>query len=357
MPENYITNLMSNIITLKGIKEYGNIIFDLHCKRAIDKLGDDLKQLIKDPELRAKDILSNAEMYISSAYSLDDKKNVNHISKDINIAIQESLNPTFGIRTGINALDNKIMGLKNSCLYIIAARPGMGKTALGLTIALNTALSGKNVLFMSLEMPLIQLQQRILLRVKEYDKLNNLPLYIDDSAGLTISDITAKARSHKRKHKLDVLFIDYLGLIASENKSMNKVHQIEEITTRLKLLSKELNIPVILLSQLSRSVEMRDNKIPMLSDLRDSGSIEQDADVVAFIYREYYYKKNEFGANDKKKNSIFKENNKNLETSIDADIEAIKDDADIIIAKNRHGSSGNIKVKFLADKQWFTNND
>ena len=229
----------------------------------------------------------------------------------------------------------------------------MGKTALGITLALNSAFSNYKALFVTLEMPLIQLQERVLKRVTDVEQLTKLHLWIDDCSGASITDLITKARRYKRKHGLDILLIDYLGLISPDDKNMNKVHQIEDITTRCKMLAKELNIPVILLCQLSRAVELRDDKRPMLSDLRDSGSIEQDADLVAFIYREYYYAMNSFGANDKKSKYSKTEKGKNTESAQMADLEAIKDEADIIIAKNRHGDAGTIKLRFLADQQYF----
>ena len=352
LPDNYISDLINGILGTSQTKQYAELIYDYHCKRAIEKLGDNLKNLANDKEIKAKNIIADTEKFINNVYDIKDDT-INHISHNIDKAINEIKNPTFGIRTGISALDKKTKGFKGSNLYIIAARPGMGKTALGITLALNSAFSNHKALFVTLEMPLIQLQERVLKRVTDIEQLTKLPLWIDDCSGASITDLITKARRYKRKNGLDILFIDYLGLISPDDKSMNKVHQIEDITTRCKMLAKELNIPVILLCQLSRAVELRDDKRPMLSDLRDSGSIEQDADLVAFIYREYYYAMNAFGANDKKNKYNKTEKNKNTESAQLADLEAIKDEADIIIAKNRHGDAGTIKLRFLADQQYF----
>lgn len=349
LPEGYIRDLLDCVISTRAISGYADLIYNLHIRRAIDHLGDNLSELSKteDAELTTKQIIAQAEKFIFSSTEENSKDNIKHISHNINEAIEEINNPTMGILSGIDCLDKSIRGFKGGCLYIIAGRPGMGKTAYGLTLAVNTAIKGHNALFFSLEMPHNQLIQRIVKRIPNVERISKLPFCVDDSSGLTISDICSKARRHKRKNGLDILFIDYLGLITSEDKRLNKVHQIEEITTRMKGLAKELGIPVVLFSQLSRAVEQRENKRPMLSDLRDSGSIEQDADVVMLLYREYYY----YTQNEANSKNIYSSKKEPEKTYMQ--IEAMKEEAEIIIAKNRHGITEKLMVKFHADMQYF----
>jgi replicative DNA helicase len=268
-----------------------------------------------------------------------------------------------GIATGIAALDKRLGGLRDSELIITAGRPGMGKTAFALTLAVSAAKSGNKVKFISLEMSEEQLVQRLYaqftgISVQEQLKpgaplsmfrrladagnaLDDLPITIDASDTQTIASIRAEARRDKRRNGLDLLIIDYLGLIQPTDPKAQKVHQIEQITTGLKRLSKELSIPVVLLAQLNRGVESRDDKRPGLADLRDSGSIEQDADVVLLLYRaEYYLAKeepedpNKFADWDRRRN-------------------AARGRADIITAKYRQGEVGTDTVRFDGVRQMF----
>src|SRR6201999_1993622 len=236
-----------------------------------------------------------------------------------------------GISTGLRDLDSKMGGLQRSDLIIVAGRPGMGKTAFATNIAYNIAeahqaevqadgtmksVNGGIVGFFSCEMSAEQLATRILAeqtsiassmirrggiterdfeKIRDYSiKLQSLPLYVDETGGLSISQLTARARRLKRQKGLDVIVVDYIQLLQGSGKkgNDNRVQEVTEITTSLKALAKELNVPIIALSQLSRQVESRDDKRPQLSDLRESGSIEQDADVVMFVFREEYYLKN-----------------------------------------------------------------
>jgi replicative DNA helicase len=290
-----------------------------------------------------------------------------HISDCTRKTIEALKNPQAGIGTGIPKLDAVLRGLKPGELYIVAGRPGMGKTTMGLTLALNVAISRRKVLFNSLEMPQEQLTQRLLSRLSgecvhsgepyNADKvdeakrtLDPLPLYVDDKAGLTVTDIVTRARRHKRKRGLDVLLIDYLQIIASEDKRPNMVHQLAEITGALKRLAKDLKIPVVLLSQLSRAVEDRDNRRPVLRDLRDSGAIEQDADVVMLLYREEYYQSEAHAA--AKPSTGFK-GSKEKQAAQLADFEALKGKAEVIIAKYRQGRMCTVHLGFDGERQWF----
>ena len=251
-----------------------------------------------------------------------------------------------GVRSGFRDLDKITSGFQKGDLIILAARPAMGKTAFALNIAHNAAYKSKEpVAIFSLEMPAEQLVQRIIcsmgsiegasMRTGEVLKTNankyyaaaervsKCNLYIDDSPGIKINDIVAKSRKLKSEHGLKMIVIDYLQLITSSSKNReNRQQEVSEISRTLKALARELEVPVISLSQLSRSVEQRPNKRPMMSDLRESGAIEQDADIVSFIYREDYYKNNE--------------DNKTEETGL----------TEIIIAKHRNGATGEVNLAF-----------
>ena len=266
---------------------------------------------------------------------------------------------TKPIPTGISDLDRTMTGLNRSDLILLAARPGMGKTSFALNIAKNVALnSKKNVAFFSLEMTKEQLASRLLsmqalvsgttirtgkLTDEEWqrlisagDVLTHAPIWLDDTPGITIPEMKAKVR---RRKNIDVVFIDYLQLMSSPNRrNDSRVQEISEITRNLKILAKELSIPVICLSQLSRKSEERQDHRPMLSDLRESGSIEQDSDIVMFLYREGYYKKD---GDEDDMNAV----------SVD------QDSAECIIAKNRHGATTSVKLHWKGEFMLFTAED
>ena len=259
-----------------------------------------------------------------------------------------------GIKTGWKDLDNKTAGLQRSDLFILAARPAMGKTTFVLNLAQNVAVQEKQaVLFFSLEMSKDQLVDRMLSAQSGVDawnirtgnlsdddferlgasmgELSEAPIYIDDTPGITVMEMRTKARREAQKHPLGLIIIDYLQLMSGSRAGgeFNRVQEVSEISRGLKLIAREMNVPVIALSQLSRSVESRSPQIPQLSDLRESGSIEQDADLVAFLYREDYY---------------------NPET----DRQHI---ADLIIAKHRNGPTGRIEFYFHPEKLKFVSLD
>lgn len=270
-------------------------------------------------------------------------------------------------KTGYSALDDLIQGLYPGRLYVLAARPGMGKTALGVNIAENVAAQG-DVLFFSMEMPSSELQMRLAARhtgisVQKQAKgqltdeefrrlsLSRPPrsFHIYERAGVDINHIVMQARRFARQKNPALIVIDYLGLITGDNR-MQKVHQIEVITTRLKTLAKELNIPIILLSQLSRALEQREDKRPMLSDLRDSGAIEQDADVVMFIYRPEYYADREEPK--RKAGESFDAFNQRL-NDFHSQADANRGKAQIIVAKNRQGVCDTAVLNFDGIRQYF----
>jgi replicative DNA helicase len=288
-----------------------------------------------------------------------------------------------GTATGLHELDRMMGGLQKSDLIILAGRPGMGKTALATNIAYNVArawipgpprpdgqavsANGGIVGFFSLEMSAEQLATRIIAeqtgipssqirrggigesdfeKIKDYSiELQNIPLYVDETGGLSVAQLAARARRLKRQRGLDLLVVDYLQLLqgSTRRSAENRVQEVTEITTKLKALAKELNVPILALSQLSRQVESRDDKRPQLSDLRESGSIEQDADVVLFVFREEYYQ-------------IMK---KPLESSKDfgewqAKAHEVHGKAEIIIGKQRHGPTGTVELQFDAEVTRFS---
>ena len=282
-----------------------------------------------------------------------------------------------GIATGLKDLNSKMGGLQQSDLIIVAGRPGMGKTALATNIAYNvaqayrgevqpdgstTTVNGGIVGFFSLEMSAEQLATRIIaeqtgiasstirrggIHEEEFEKIKdvsiaiqNLPFYVDETGGLSIAQLAARARRLKRQRGLDLLVIDYIQLLQGSQRraSESRVQEVTEITTNLKALAKELNVPIIALSQLSRQVESRDDKRPQLSDLRESGSIEQDADVVMFVFREEYYLAN-------------KEPRPGSEEHLkwQTDMALVHGKAELIIGKQRHGPTGTVQVQFEAN--------
>ena len=284
-----------------------------------------------------------------------------------------------GISTGLRDLDDRLGGLHRSDLFILAGRPSMGKTSLATNIAYNAAamckretledgskktVEGAVVGFFSLEMSREQLATRILaertgimshrirqgdLQKDEFEKLReatqelqNLPLYIDDQGGLSISQVAARARRLQRTNGLDLIVLDYLQLLVGSGKNAgNRVQEITEISMGLKTLAKELNIPVIALSQLSRQVENRDDKRPQLSDLRESGSIEQDADIVAFVYREAYYLEREEPSSDPNDPQSVEKFNRWRDK-----MDIAHGKAEVIIGKQRHGPIGKVELAF-----------
>jgi replicative DNA helicase len=290
-----------------------------------------------------------------------------------------------GISTGISSLDARMGGLQHSDLIVLAGRPGMGKTSLATNIAFNIAqayegevqadgsMKAKNggvVGFYSLEMSSEQLATRIIseqteissskirrgeINEADFEKLvgcsqmmQKIPLFIDQTGGISIAQLSARARRLKRQRGLDVLVIDYIQLMTGSGKSSdNRVQEITQITTGLKALGKELNVPIIALSQLSRQVESREDKRPQLSDLRESGSIEQDADVVLFVYREEYYVKN--GEPRRSAEEIAADIKTPEYLAWEEKMMKVKGTADVIIAKQRHGPTGTVQLGFQAE--------
>ncbi|MDE2759341.1 MAG: replicative DNA helicase [Paracoccaceae bacterium] len=377
----YLKELIAVNIAPSKAHAYAREIRELAIRRGIINVGNDLTTQAIDQQVDnpTTDIINDAE---SKLYQLRnfgrEESDFQDFSKHLIATIErakiatENEDEISGLSTELIDLDNFLGGLQPSDLIIIAGRPGMGKTALATNIAYSVAknfkdpskirksdpLGGKVAIF-SLEMSGEQLASRILAEVSEvpatkirknqigkaefekYAKasmdLVKLPLYIDDTAGLTIADISLRCnRLHRRTGGLGLLVVDYIQLIQGMNRKENRTLEIAEITGGLKKLAKDLNIPVIGVSQLSRSIETREDKRPQMSDLRDSGSIEQDADLVMFVYREeYYLKRSEPSPEDEKKFETWK-----------ANMNKHSNKAEIIIDKNRHGPVGSIRTTF-----------
>lgn len=378
----YLVRLAGASISLFAAKDYAQLIYDLAIRRDLMAIGDQISATAAsvDVESEPKDQIVDAEQML---YKLGESGNVDSgfqsflraLTSAVDIANAAYLRDggMSGISTGLIDMDKKLGGLHPSDLLILAGRPSMGKTSLATNIAFNIAKSYKKgvkpdgsegaveggvVGFYSLEMSSEQLAARILSEAAEIPSeqirrgdmtedefrrfleaakdLETCPLFIDDTPALPISSLAARARRLKRQHGLDVLIVDYLQLVRPATAKDSRVNEVSEITQGLKAIAKELNIPVIALSQLSRQVESRDDKRPMLSDLRESGSIEQDADVVMFVFREEYYKEREKpGEHDIEKMMAWQQ-----------EMEQLMGKAEVIIGKQRHGPIGSIDLSF-----------
>ena len=373
----YILDMADTVVGVTNIAEYAKIIQDYYIRRKVVEISENAIQ--ESHNLRnsenGQDVIEETEKQL---YELNNEIAGNGrlvtfkeaLSLSIETAAQawKHKGDIIGVTSGFHFIDRVLGGFQNSDLIVLAGRPSMGKTALATNIALNAAkakLEGKSggagVVFFSLEMSSEQLATRVLaiesglssdkIRRGEvpkdaFDKfeavrqsLNNLELYIEDTSSLSVTQIRNKARKLKRQKDIGFIVIDYLQLItassSSKNKNENRVQEISEITRTLKGIAKELNVPVLALSQLSRAVEQRDDKKPQLSDLRESGSIEQDADVVMFVFREEYYKERKEPAKGTEAHNKWQ-----------TEMEQIKNRAEVIVAKQRQGPVGNIELYF-----------
>lgn len=362
----YINDLLANTVTTVNVKYYAKLIQEAAIKRSLISAGSDIVSSGYEKQVSVDEALDNAEKLIFDISSQKSSSEMVHV-KDIVLDTYQKIEYNFehkgeltGVPTSFYALDEVTNGLQKSDLIILAARPSMGKTALALNIAQNVALkSNVPVAIFSLEMSKQQLMQRMLcseaevdaqrlktgdLQSKDWEKLANAmnafsqaPIYVDDTSGCTITDLRAKCRRLKMKEKnLGLIVIDYLQLMEGVGKE-DRLQQISAISRGLKILAKDLDVPVIALSQLSRAVETRTGNKPQLSDLRDSGAIEQDADIVMFIYREDYYKQTEGAEED------------------DNAPKAANGESEIIIAKHRNGPVGSIKLLFQGNITKFKN--
>lgn len=353
----YINDLAMNVVTTANIEYYAKIIREKEIKRALINAGSEIVATAYENE-DTDIVLDNAQKMIFNIAAQKDTSDLVSI-QDIVVTSYETIERRFnnkdelvGVTTGFYDLDNITSGLQKSDLIILAARPSMGKTAFALNLAQNVALKGKKgVAIFSLEMPKQQLVSRMLcaeaevdshrvrtgnLQPKDWEKLvegmtrlSDAKIYIDDASGVTATDIKAKCRRLMMEEKdLGLVVIDYLQLMEGGGNPNDRNQQISAISRSLKGLARELDVPIIALSQLSRGVESRPDKRPMMSDLRDSGAIEQDADIVMFIYRDEYYNKDDV-------------NNKGK--------------AEVILAKHRNGAVGTIELLFQSNITKFKN--
>ncbi|VAW15983.1 Replicative DNA helicase (DnaB) [hydrothermal vent metagenome] len=389
----YLAHLAAEATTVINAYDYGQTIYDLALERALIQIGEEMVEVAyqRDIDQSPNKQIETAERQL---FDLAEKGRYDGGFQGFSRALRDAIDMAgeaykrdgglSGVATGLSELDRLMGGLQRSDLIILAARPAMGKTSLATNISFEVARSyrsstqadgriktenGGIVGFFSLEMSSEQLATRILaeqsgissseirrgnIHESQFSKLvdtsnllNEVPLYIDDTGGISVSQLAARARRLKRQKGLDLLIIDYLQLLSGSSKKANdsRVQELTEITTSLKALAKELEIPIIALSQLSRQVENRDDKRPQLSDLRESGSIEQDADVVMFIFREEYYLKNKEPS---KKGSDEYEKWQGA-------MEEVHGIAEIIISKQRHGPTGTVKLAFTDHLTRFSN--
>ena len=369
----YLVKLTRFSSSIQQALDYAKIIHEMYVKRELIFISDGISDQAKDnqAEKTGENIIVNAE---KSLFDLAERGNFSQTFLKFNQALDQTIEMAtlamkndqgiVGVPTGLTDLDEKLGGLHRSDLVIIAGRPSMGKTALATNIAYHAAKNMQennekgSVAFFSLEMSSEQLSTRILSEqarissseirrgkaseetlnryIETSRNIYDLPLYIDETPAIAISTLSNRARRIKRLFGLKLIVVDYIQLMRTNNNRMDgRVQEISEITQGLKALAKELNVPVVALSQLSRAVEQRDDKIPQLSDLRESGSIEQDADVVIFVYREQYYLEKK----EPKQGSI---EHAEWQSKM-SDIHGL---ARLIIGKHRHGSTGTVHVEF-----------
>jgi replicative DNA helicase len=387
----YLARLAAEATTIINAEDYGRTIYDLAVRRNLISIGEDLVNVAYDApvDMAPRDQIEEAEQRLyqlaeTGKYDGGFQRFSDALTGAIDMAAAafKREGSLSGISSGLSDMDRMMGGLQPSDLVILAGRPAMGKTSLATNIAFNVAkayqgekqpdgsiktVNGGIVGFFSLEMSSEQLATRIIAEqagvpsykirrgdMTEQDfykitqvarEMQSLPFYIDQTGGISIAQLAARARRLKRQRGLDLLVVDYLQLLSgSAKKGENRVQELTEITTGLKALAKELQVPLIALSQLSRQVENRDDKRPQLADLRESGSIEQDADVVLFVYREEYYLK-------------MKEPKPGTEDHFkwQTDMDQAHGRAEVIIGKQRHGPTGTIQLAFQADVTRFTN--
>src|SRR6266849_2941716 len=387
----YLARLAAEATTVINASDYGRTIYDLAIRRALILIGEEVVNAAYDAPVdeRPQDQIEQAERHLyelaeTGRYGGGFQRFAQALTTAVEMAAHayQRDGKLSGLATGLKGLDRMMGGLQKSDLIILAGRPGMGKSSLATNIGYNVAraweggvrtdgqiesTNGGIVGFFSLEMSAEQLATRMIseqteiasyrirrgeIEPSDFDRIaetaremEQIPLYIDETGGLSIAQLAARARRLKRQRGLDLLVIDYIQLLqgSARRAAEGRVQEVTEITTSLKALAKELNIPILALSQLSRQVENREDKRPQLSDLRESGSIEQDADVVMFVFREEYYLQNQ-------KPREGTEEFPNWERNITA----AHGKADLIIGKQRHGPTGTIQLQFTADVTRFS---
>lgn len=386
----YLARLVSNATTIANAQQYARTIHDLSIRRDLIVIGEDMIHTAHHPDIDSK-AHQQIEQVEQALYNLAENGNVSQGFMDFGASLAGAIDIAekayaregrlSGLSTGLKALDDLTGGLQRSDLLILAGRPSMGKTALATNIAFSIAknymiskregnvrrtddgreevLDGSVVGFFSLEMSAEQLATRMLaeqsaisssnirrgdIHEDEYSRLvsaardlNDVPFYIDHTGAIPMATLAARARRLKRQYGLGLIVVDYLQLVRASNRrnSDGRVQEVSEITQGLKALAKELDVPVLALSQLSRQVESRDDKRPQLSDLRESGSIEQDADIVMFVYRESYYVSREKPSEGTEEFLRWEER-----------MAAVDGTAEVIVGKNRHGPIGIARLAF-----------
>lgn len=351
----YIRLISEAVPTAANVRDYANIVRDKSVLRSLIGACEEVSEAAYTEEEDVQRLVEMAESKIYAIAEQKENKNFVHIREAL-VSVYEHLQQlgvnkeeTLGMKTGFSGLDRILVGMGKSDLVLVGARPGMGKTSFAMNVATSAALkSGKTVCVFSLEMSTEQLVSRLLssealvdsyaLRSGELtdedwqklahaaSRLSDCDILIDDTTGMTVAGMMSKLR---RVKNLGLVVIDYLGLMQSEHHIDNRVQEVSEISRNLKLMAKEFKVPVICCAQLSRGPESRTDKRPMLSDLRDSGAIEQDADIVLFLYRDEYYK----------------------------DKDNPQSTAEVIVAKNRHGSTGKVEMGWLGRYTKFTTID
>jgi replicative DNA helicase len=387
----YLARLAFEAATIINAEDYGRTIYDLAIRRSLIGIGEEMVNVAYDApvEMAPREQIEEAERRL---FELAETGRYDSGFSDFSAALRTAIDMAAnaykraghlsGLATGLHDLDRLMGGLQSSDLVILAGRPGMGKTALATNVAYNVArawrgesqpdgairtVDGGIVGFFSLEMSAEQLATRVIAEqagvpssdirrgaihedqfdriVEAAQEMQKMPLYIDQTGGISIGQLAARARRLKRQRGLDLLIVDYIQLLQSSSRraSDSRVQEVTEITTGLKALAKELAVPILALSQLSRQVESREDKRPQLSDLRESGSIEQDADVVLFVFREEYYLKNRKPKEGTEE--FFK---------WQAEMEQVAGRAEVIIGKQRHGPTGTVELHFDADVTRFS---
>jgi replicative DNA helicase len=388
----YLSRLAAEATTVLNALDYGQAIYDLAIRRNLIQVGEEMVQTAYDADIETTPT-KQIEKVEGELFQLAEKGRAEGGFQAFGAALSASIQMAgeafardgglSGVATALHDLDKQMGGLQRSDLIVLAGRPAMGKTSLVTNIAYNVAsayraevqpdgnmktVAGGVVGFFSLEMSSEQLATRILAEQAEVSSsdirrgrihdeqfaklvdvsnmMSKVPLYIDDTGGISVAQLAARARRLKRQKGLDLLIVDYLQLLSGSSKAsqQNRVQELTEITTTLKAMAKELECPVIALSQLSRQVETRDDKHPQLSDLRESGSIEQDADVVMFVYREEYYLKNKEPKEGTPEHLTWQ-----------AEMEQVYGKAEVIVAKQRHGPTGTVQLSFEAQFTRFGN--
>ncbi len=385
----YLGRLAANATTIINAEDYGRTIYDLAIRRQLIAIGETMVNTAFDSPIDAEPAaqIEDAEQKL---YELAETGKYGTGFEPFSSALTDAIDMAAnayrrdgglsGLATGFSDLDHRMGGLQPSDLIIIAGRPSMGKTALATNIAYHVAkmyrrdgeshnvLDGAVVGFFSLEMSAEQLATRIIseqayipserirrgrIDSEEFDRivevsqeLQNLPLYIDQTGGITVAQLAARARRLKRQRSLGFIVVDYLQLLSGSSRraAEGRVQEVSEITTGLKALAKELHVPVLALSQLSRQVEQREDKRPQLSDLRESGSIEQDADVVLFVFRQEYYLERSQPRENTEEHRLWQE-----------EMNAVTGKAEVIIGKQRHGPTGTVQLQFTPEFTRFSN--